>query len=347
MSQLYLGVDAGNTKTVALLSDDQGCVVGSGRAGLGDIYTAARPEDAVEVVASTVSQALAAAGAQLSDVRCAAFRLAGIDWPEDEAYWRDALDRRFGPIGTTSVKNDGFALLRCGDLSGVGVAVAAGTGHALAGRGPDGREFALCWWGQHFLGGTGLGRDALRTVFLAELGMGAPSLLTAALLQVYGVKDVENLLKLFTRRENRLGHLDRSRAGYAVLEVAERGDAAAGEILDRHARLLADYAVLVARKVGLVEASCDGAPQNPSRLETTALRSTVRIVLGGAVLASDHTGLRDRLVADLSSRLPYAEIGLGSGTPVVGALLDALAEGGAALSPTVRDRALSMTQHIR
>jgi hypothetical protein len=165
-------------------------------------------------------------------------------------------------------------------------------------------------------------------------------------LQVYGAKDVENLLKLFTQRENRLGHLDRSRAAYAVLEVAERGDAAAGEILDRHARLLADYAVLVARKVGLVEAGCEETAQNPSRLETTAVRSTVRIVLGGAVLASDHTGLRDRLVADLSSRLPHAEIGLGSGTPVVGALLDALAEGGAALSPTVRDRVLSMTQHI-
>jgi hypothetical protein len=69
-------------------------------------------------------------------------------------------------------------------------------------------------------------------------------------------------------------------------------------------------------------------------------------VLGGAVLASDHTGLRDRLVADLSARLPRAEIGLGIGTPVVGALLDALAEGGAALSPTVRDRVLSMTEHI-
>jgi N-acetylglucosamine kinase-like BadF-type ATPase len=343
MPQLYLGVDAGNTKTVALLSDDEGCVVGSGRAGLGDIYTAARPEDAVEVVASTVSQALAAAGAQLSDVRSAAFRLAGIDWPEDEAYWRDALARRFAPIETATVKNDGFALLRCGDLSGVGVAVAAGTGHALAGRGADGREFALCWWGQHFLGGTGLGDDALRAVFLAELGMAAPSLLTAALLRVYGAQDVENLLKLFTRRENRLGHLDRSRAAYAVLEVAERGDAAAGGILDRHARLLADYTVLVARKVGLMEPSCDEDAQNPSRLETTALRSTARIVLGGAVLASDHTGLRDRLVADLSSRLPHAEIGLGIGTPVVGALLDALADGGAALSPAVRDRALSMT----
>lgn len=343
MPQLYLGVDAGNTKTVALLSDEQGCVVGSGRAGLGDIYGAAHPEDAVDVVASIVTQALATAGAQLSDVRSAAFRLAGIDWPEDEAYWSDALARRFAPIEMTSVKNDGFALLRCGDLSGVGVAVAAGTGPALAGRGQDGQEFALCWWGQHYLGGAGLGDDALRAVFLAELGMGAPSLLTASLLKVYGATDVENLLKLFTRRENPLGHRDRSRAACAVLAAAEAGDAAASLILDRHAGLLADYALLVAGKVGLVERSCTDDGHDPSRAESSALQSTVRIVLGGAVLASDHAGLRDRLIADLTRRLPRAEIAVGIGPPVVGALLDALADGGAALSPAVRDRVLSMT----
>lgn len=345
MPHLYLGVDAGNTKTLALLSDDQGCVVGSGRAGLGDIYGATHPEDAVDAVASTVAQALATAGAQLCDVRSAAFRLAGIDWPEDEAYWRDALERRFASIEQVSLKNDGFALLRCGDLSGVGVAVVAGTGHALAGRGPDGQEFALCWWGQHFLGGAGLGDDALRAVFLAELGMGAPSLLTSAVLEVYGAGDVESLLKMFTRREDPLGHRDRSLAASAVLRAAEDGDAEASKILDRHAGLLADYAVLVARKVGLVGPHSDKAAQDPSRPEISAAKSRVRVVLGGAVLASDHTGLRDRLVTDLSRRLPCAKIGLGIGPPVVGALLDALAEGGAILSPSVRDRVSSLTEH--
>jgi N-acetylglucosamine kinase-like BadF-type ATPase len=342
--QLYLGVDAGNTKTVALVSDEQGGVVGSGRAGLGDIYGAVRPEDAVDVVASTVEQALGAAGAKLSDVHSAAFRLAGIDWPEDEDYWRGALKRRFAPIQLASVKNDGFALLRCGDLSGVGVAVAAGTGTALAGRGPDGREFALCWWVQHYLGGAGLGDDALRVVFLAELGMGAPTMLTAALLQVYGTADVESLLKLFTRRENPLGHRDRSHAACAVLQVAEQGDAAAGQILDRHATLLADYALLVAGKVGLVEWSRDGGARDLSNSRPSAPDHPVRIVLGGSVLTSDHAGLRDRLTADLTRRLPRADVAVGIGPPVVGALLDALAEGAVVLCPAVRDRVLSMTR---
>jgi N-acetylglucosamine kinase-like BadF-type ATPase len=343
MPELYLGVDAGNTKTVALVCDDQGGVVGSGHAGLGDIYGAARPEDAVGVVVSTVAQALGAAGAKLSDIRSAAFRLAGIDWPEDEDYWRDAVARRFAPIELASVKNDGFALLRCGDLSGVGVAVAAGTGLALAGRGSDGREYALCWWCQDYLGGAGLGNDALRAVFLAELGLGAPTSLTAALVQVYGAADVESLLKQFTRRENPLGHLDRSRAACAVLQAGEDGDIAAQQILDRHAALLADYAILVARKVGLADGVRAEGAQNRSRVRSSAPSSPVRIVLGGSVLSSDHAGLRDRLIAELTRGLPRADVALSVGPPIVGAVLDALAEGGVLLGPAVRDRVLAAT----
>lgn len=343
MPDLYLGVDAGNTKTIALVCNDQGRVVGSGQAGLGDIYGALRPEDAVDVVASTVSRALAAAGAELSDIRSAAFRLAGIDWPEDEVYWRDALQRRFAAIELASVKNDGFALLRCGDLSGVGVAVAVGTGLALAGRGPEGREYSLCWWCQEYLGGAGLGADALRAVFLAELELGPPTALTAALVRVYGAEDVESLLKLFTRRESPLGHQDRSRAACAVLTAGANGDAAAMQVLDRHAGLLADYAILVARKVGLADGVVDADAQQWPRVRSSVLSSPVRFVLGGSVLSSDQAGLRDRLIAELTRRLPRADVAVSVGPPIVGAVLDALAEGGVRLLPAMRDRVLSVT----
>lgn len=343
MSDLYLGVDAGNTKTLALVCDGQGVVVGSGAAGLGDIYGAEDPEDAVGAVESAVAQGLHAAGATLSDVRSAAFRLAGIDWPQDEAYWHDALERRFAPIARASVKNDGFALLRCGDLSGVGVAVAVGTGSAFAGHGFDGREFALCWWGQHYLGGAGLGDDALRAVFLAELSLGAPTALTAALLRVYEVTAVDDLLNKFTRRENPLGHRDRSLAAPAVLQVAEDGDAVAGQILDRHAHLLADYAVLVAQRVGLVDGAVDDVSRGSSDARSSRSSPPVHIVLGGSVLTSNHAGLRNRLIVELTRQLPRAHAALGLGTPVVGALLDALAEGGIVLTPAVRDRVRSAT----
>jgi N-acetylglucosamine kinase-like BadF-type ATPase len=36
--KLVLGVDGGNTKTLALVAREDGAVIGTGRAGCGDIY---------------------------------------------------------------------------------------------------------------------------------------------------------------------------------------------------------------------------------------------------------------------------------------------------------------------
>ena len=55
---LYLGVDAGNSKTVAVLVDSSGTVLGYGRSGCGDIYGAAAEPLAVAEVVAAVNRAL-------------------------------------------------------------------------------------------------------------------------------------------------------------------------------------------------------------------------------------------------------------------------------------------------
>ena len=65
-----------------------------------------------------VSQALAAASAGLDAVAHAAFRLAGVDWPEDEELCTTALATRVPRLRSLTVRNDGYALLRCGQPSG-------------------------------------------------------------------------------------------------------------------------------------------------------------------------------------------------------------------------------------
>ena len=47
MTALLLGVDAGNTKTIAVVVTGEGAVLGTGRAGCGDIHNARGPEAAV------------------------------------------------------------------------------------------------------------------------------------------------------------------------------------------------------------------------------------------------------------------------------------------------------------
>jgi hypothetical protein len=149
-----------NTKlsTTCLAS---GQVAGAGRSGCGDIYGTAGEAAAVRSVMTAAGDALAAAGATRSQVRSAAFRLAGVDWPEDGGFWDIELARQW-PGLSRSILNDGYAAIRCGELSGTGVAVNAGTAGAIAARGPDGMTWHMGWWGQHAMGAYGLMSEALR-----------------------------------------------------------------------------------------------------------------------------------------------------------------------------------------
>ena len=312
----YLGLDAGNSKTVALVSDEHGRVLGRGRGGSGDIYYAA---DAEGEVTRAVRLALLDAGVEGSCVRQAAFRLAGVDWPEDERHWAAVLGSRLPELRSVSIKNDGYSLLRCGSPDGVGVAINAGTGPAVAARGADGREWCACWWIQHRLGGRDLGRSALQAVVDAELGTGRPTLLTHELLTIYGYHDVEALLHAFTEREP-VGPVPEARtASRAILRTAGAGDAVARGLVAEQAGHFARLAGAAARKTGLV-----GEQPTPC-------------VLGGSVLTSEHPAYRDALTEALRRELGSVEIVVSAASPVAGALLDALAEGGVDLDWPIHD----------
>ncbi len=208
---LFLGADAGNSKTAVLACLPSGDVVGAGRSGCGDIYGPAGEAAAVRSVLAAADEALAVAGATRSQVCHAAFRLAGVDWPEDGEFWDAALAREW-PGLSRSVLGDGYAAIRCGEPSGIGVAVNAGTAAAIAARGPDGRMWDMGWWGQHAMGAIGLVSEALKAVYLASLGAGPETALGPALLDFYGRPDLPELNRWFTRRRNPAGAAERWRA---------------------------------------------------------------------------------------------------------------------------------------
>ncbi len=320
---LYLGIDAGNSKTLAVVADSTGRILGCARGGVGDIYAAGGSEPAVRVVAELVDEVLDRAGARRDHLRSAAFRLAGIDWPEDRRLWGDALDEVLAPRTRRTIKNDGFALLRCGSADGVGVAVSLGTGAAIAGRGESGEEFAVSWWFQDYLGAAGLGHDAIRAIMLAEIGLGPATDLHGALTDLYGAQDAESLLHLMTRRGSTFGHLELARASRAVVETAAAGDPVAESIVDEHVRRALDYIGVCARRVGL---EVDGAG--------------FTVTLGGSVLTAPASLLRSRLVAAAQVTHPAIRFGTERAVPVIGALLDAIAEGGTVIDSELHHRLL-------
>ncbi|WP_203919228.1 BadF/BadG/BcrA/BcrD ATPase family protein [Rugosimonospora africana] len=318
---MYLGVDAGNSKTVALASLASGEIVGAGRAGCGDIYGVRDPADAVAAVLGSVDAALSQAGATRWTVSAAAFRLAGVDWPEDGEYWDRALREHWPALTQRSIANDGYAALRCGEPSGIGVSVVAGTAAAIAGRGPDGAMWDMGWWSQHAMGALGLMTEALRAVYLAELEAGPPTRLTSALLEFYGVPSVAELNHRFNRREGRPTQADRTRGARVVTATAMAGDPVASDIVDEQGRRLSLYAQIAARKVGLLD-----RPE------------PISVVLSGSVLMAPSSPVAAALLAHLGERLPTAVASPATLPPVAGATLDALAEGGVALSPDVVGR---------
>lgn len=324
MNELFLGVDAGNTKTIAAVADRHGNIVGWARGGLGDIYGVDDPGEAVAAVLGLVDEALAAAGP--GRLVSAAFCLAGVDWPEDTALWTEVLEKHLGPQVRFSVRNDGFALLRCGDPDGVGVAVSLGTGAAIAGRGPTGTEFALSFWLQHPLGAAGLVDDALHAIFRAHTGVAPETSLSQAIPQFYAAASVEDLLHRFTRRGNTEGtHLNKSKAARVVLREAERGDLVAARIVDQHAERVAAYVESCAHRVGLEQ--------------------PFTVTLGGSV-ATDNT-LRKAVLRELGDRLPRADVTTQHTEPILGTVLDALADGGVPPTSAVRAAVLNCDPETR
>lgn len=334
---LYLGVDAGNSKTVAVLADSSGAVLGYGRGGCGDIYGAATESLAVAEVVGAVRRALLMASSSVrSDgdpsepipepipetipetaIAHAAFCLAGIDWPADEVYWHEQLATWLPGLSSYSLRNDGFALLRAGEPAGLGVALSAGTGGAIVARGPAGHEWSASMWIVDALGGAALGEQAYAAVVRAELGVSPPTALREALLSRHGFDDVASLLEASTSRGAlRLRHAALARD---VLDAASAGDPVAAAIVHRQADGLAQYAVAAARHVSLT------GPQFP-------------VVLGGSVMSSANPALRNATRESVTRLMTGARVTLAPRSPVVGAVAEAIAEGSPPLTPQVLHR---------
>jgi N-acetylglucosamine kinase-like BadF-type ATPase len=317
---IYLGIDAGNSKTAVLACLASGKVAGAARAGGGDIYGAAGEAAAVRTVLDAADAALADAGASRPDVASAAFRLAGIDWPEDREFWDAVLSREW-PGLTRSILNDGYAAIRCGEPSGVGVGVNAGTAAAIAARGPDGTMWDMGWWGQHAMGAIGLVSEALKAAFLAELGAAPDTSLGPALVDFYGLRDLAELNRWFTRRRNAADPAQRPRAARVVMDAARQGDRVATEIVHEQGRRLAFYAEIAARHAGLRDT---GAP--------------VPVVMSGSILMDRDSPVAAALREQLPRLLPGADPRRAELPPTAGAALDALAEGGVTLTEEVVSR---------
>lgn len=296
-----LGIDAGGTKTVCLLADDEGRIVSESRGGGANLKAAGELD-----VEKTLHQVMEAAVGD-RDVRLAAVCLgiAGVDRPYDAEQVRGIM-RRIGFKARTLVVNDALVALVAGAGDGAGVVVVAGTGSIAYGRNEASRAARAGGWG-HLIGDEGgafwIGRSALTAVVRQFDGRGPATLLTERVLDHLGVASPTELIPEVYER-------DASRpliASSAVLvqRAADAGDAVAADILRRAAIELTAAAASVIARLGmrgdafptvLSGGVFRGIPtlvtDVTTRLSEVAPRSTVRLLevepaMGAVRLALD------------------------------------------------------------
>lgn len=313
-----LGVDAGNTKTIALVSGLDGRIVGFGRNGCGDIYGAASPEAALAAVEIAVRDALRMAGADCDDLLTGVFSIAGADWPEDFDYLHTAMAERYFGRQIT-IYNDAFGALRAGSPDGLGVVIVCGTGVAIGARAADGSLWHTSHW-QEPHGSHQLAFKMLRAVYRAELGIDPPTSMTPHVLRFFDVPSVEVVLHHFT---NRTGSHRADWGGLArvLLDEAAVGDPAAYKIVTEHGAALGDYALAAARKVGI---------------DQTAFT----LVLTGGVLRHPSPLLSQTIVARVRETSPAVRPVNSRFEPAVGALFLALESAGVVIDEPLIKRAV-------
>ncbi|MEO8286099.1 MAG: BadF/BadG/BcrA/BcrD ATPase family protein [Chloroflexota bacterium] len=303
-----LGVDGGNTKTIALIARMDGTIAGVGRGGCSDIYTSPSVDVPLLEVDRAVTAALSMAGAQRESIVSGAFSLAGADWPEDMVLLQSAMQSR-GLGKRITVVNDAVGALRAGSVGGPAVVVVCGTGAAIAARSAAGEVWHSSWW-QEPQGGNHLGTKTLRAVYRAALGIDPPTALTEGVLRHFEQESVEQVLYLLTRREAEPAYRAKvSGLTRHLLDAAVAGDATAHEIAYEHGISLGDYALAAARRVGIE-------------------KEPFELVLSGGVLKHSSQVLPETLIAHVQSVSPGVIPVYSRFEPAVGALLIALEQAG-------------------
>ncbi len=244
--RIFVGVDGGATKTLAVAADEDGLVLGSGESGPSN-YHIVGLEGAISNINAAIRSSIAAAGAEAADV--AVLGLAGMDTSYDfELFEREAAPRVASR--RVYVRHDAEIALVGATLGQPGVIVIAGTGSVAGARNRAG-EYARCGGWGYLVGDEGsayyIACEALRAVLWAYDGRGEPTALVEELTRALGVGSPEELVrKLYVEK---LSVTEIARLAPLVTSLAARGDAVARSIVVAAARHLALHVLALVRRL--------------------------------------------------------------------------------------------------
>lgn len=239
MSRFYLGVDGGQSSTVAIVGDQSGAVLGLGRSGPCNHITG--PEARArfdEAIVGAVAEACRAASLDASSTTFAVACFGFSGGTADKEDYTRALIRADRFI----ITHDAAIALSGATAGEPGIIMISGTGSIAFGRNSRGVSARAGGWG-YVYGDEGSGfdltRQALRAALRHEEGWGPQTLLRDLLLRATGAASANDLLHRFYTPEFSRPSI----AALAVLvsEAAREGDSEAERLLLDAATQLANY----------------------------------------------------------------------------------------------------------
>ena len=245
MTQYFLGVDVGATKSHALVADESGRALGFGEGGPGN-PSSIGDESFAELLRAITQQALVNARISQDEIAGAGFGVGGYDWPSQREPILQAI-QTLGLNAPVEIVNDAIIALLAGAPAGWGVAVIAGTSCNCWGwdrNRREGRMTGFSWLGEA-AGSHELVLRALQAIALEWTRRGPPTRLTQAFVELIRAKDTTDLLETLTLNRVQLG----PEAAPVVFQVASEGDPVARELILWAGRELGSLAIGVIRQL--------------------------------------------------------------------------------------------------
>jgi N-acetylglucosamine kinase-like BadF-type ATPase len=270
---LYLGIDAGGTKT--------DCAVSNGAELLGQATGAScklarvGKERGRENLQSVIRQATQAAGVNASTIQHVCIGMAGASLAE-AVQWAQQAIRELIPDSTIYVAGDHVIAHRAAFGTSPGVLVISGTGSIAFGRNQNGETARAGGWGPNVSdegSAFWVGREAV-TAALHAFDFGNTNGLLDTIAECWKVAP-EEVIRMANASEPRFPEL----AG-PVVNAAEQGDATARAITERAGRALASLASAVIKRLwptgGVVPVALAGGVLQGSPLVRQAFKETMK-----------------------------------------------------------------------
>lgn len=225
-----IGIDAGGTKTVGLLTDENGEVVSRARGSGANLLVHGELE--VEKVIYQIVEDLDPP----EPPAAICLGIAGADRPLGQTEVARSMLRRLGFRQGVRVVNDAHVALVAGAPDGVGIVVVAGTGSIAYGVDRTGATARSGGWG-YLLGDEGsafwLGHAAVRAGIRADEGRGPATSLYGRICERLGLTSAAELVSWFYDQE--LSRHRVAKLASLVEETANDGDETATGLLDQAA----------------------------------------------------------------------------------------------------------------